>query len=175
MSCSSCCDSSPPSNPKKTYFANHFPNANNFDLNYTFDKIDMFRNTQWFSNYVTMSQPKIKSGSLPNLGFYFLWEAKDNNKNPKPVLVTLSGGPGNCVMTKAFGTYNPLDIDPIKKILINNPHSIADRFNLLYIESPVGNGFSKVFNKNYVKSFDTVAHNAGECIQDLLNRKEYQN
>jgi len=102
-----------------------------------------------------------------------MWEANHDAEN-KPVLVTFAGGPGCTAMSKAFGTYNPIDIDGTNKCIIQNPGSITDRFNLLYIESPVGAGFSSVQNKNFVKKFDTVSKNVVEIIRHLLNTTNMQ-
>jgi carboxypeptidase C (cathepsin A) len=100
-----------------------------------------------------------------NLAFWWLYRSPD----PKaPILCTLPGGPGQTVLTKVFGRYNPLDIDKKTRKLIKNPNSITEKYNLLYIESPVGNGFSVDFPETKVRDFSTLGKNFCEVVKGIL-------
>lgn len=88
-----------------------------------------------------------------------------------PILCTLPGGPGQTVMTKVFGRYNPLDIDKRTRSLVRNPNAITGRYNLLYIESPIGNGFSIDSPETKVKNFETLGKNFCEVVKGILGHE----
>lgn len=132
----------------------------------------------YHTNYVPLKNYPDKNGKVSNkgtnYGFWWLWEAENDAAN-KPVLVTFAGGPGTSVMSKAFGTYNPIDVDPTNKRFVRNPNALTSHFNLLYIESPVGAGFSTIAKGNPVKKYNHVAQNAEEIIEDVLRVHGLQN
>lgn len=76
--------------------------------------------------------------------YYWLAEARNGNKTA-PTIVWLMGGPGapSCVyMLQAMG---PLDVTYGPKgefVLKENMHSWNEKYNMLYLDQPVGTGFS---------------------------------
>ena len=88
--------------------------------------------------------------SSENFGFYWIWPCI---KNPNaPILVQHVGGPGCCVMDVAFDEYAPVNVDEDKCWIKKNPKALTDKFNLMYLESPVGSGFSQA--KKSIQNFD---------------------
>ena len=71
--------------------------------------------------------------------FYWLFEAEGGAAN-KPLLVWLNGGPGCSSMDGLFLEVGPLRVDG-DRIGIN-PHSWHRHANLLFVDQPVGTGFS---------------------------------
>ena len=108
---------------------------NPYDMTFNWDKEDRWCGVDISYGYVPLSEPKNAKGVCPNKGFYWFYPSPNPNA---PVLVTVIGGPGMCVVSKAFGRYNPLDVSRKDKKLFRNENSIIDRFQLLYIECPIG-------------------------------------
>lgn len=78
-------------------------------------------------------------GEPGNAGFYWLWPCDNPDA---PILVTQIGGPGMGVLLKAFGRFNPLEVDGKNRCFKVNPDPLTKKVNLLYIESPIGSGYS---------------------------------
>jgi len=73
-----------------------------------------------------------------------------------------------CCISKAFGRYNPLDVDRKNKRMVKAPNAITDRFNLLYIESPVGSGYSVATKETMVPSYKVLGENAIEVFRAVM-------
>ncbi|CAF3773996.1 unnamed protein product [Rotaria sp. Silwood1] len=105
---------------------------------------------QSFSGYLTVN--KEYNSNM----FFWFFPAQNDNINA-PVLLWLQGGPGE---TSLFGLFN--EHGPIQ---INTDGSLSERsitwnslYNLLYIDNPVGTGYSFTSNdQGYARSQDDVA------------------
>jgi hypothetical protein len=126
---------------------------------------DSFLGVEVKHSYVPLSQPKNKAGVCPNEGFFWFYPSHNPDA---PVLCTVIGGPGMCCISKAFGRYNPLDIDPKTRKFVKNDDSIIDRFSLLYLECPVGSGFSIATKETMVSTYAHLGENAMECIEYVM-------
>ncbi|XP_012572177.1 serine carboxypeptidase-like 45 isoform X3 [Cicer arietinum] len=99
-------------------------------------------NFQQFSGYVTVDE--MKQRSL----FYYFVESK-TNPSSKPLVLWLNGGPGcSSIGIGAFSENGPFR--PNGEVLIKNDHSWNREANMLYLETPVGVGFS------YAKARDNL-------------------
>lgn len=86
--------------------------------------------------------------------FYWLFEAENPTKST-PLLIWLNGGPGCSSMDGLFLELGPFRIDPKNpERVVMNPHSWHKIAHLLFIDQPVGTGFS--FTKK----------NSGYCTND---------
>ncbi|GMN60499.1 hypothetical protein TIFTF001_029587 [Ficus carica] len=89
---------------------------------------------QQFSGYVTVDGKK--NTSL----FYYFVEA-ETDPSTKPLVLWLNGGPGcSSLGVGAFSENGPFR--PNGKILLRNKYSWNIEANMLYLETPVGVGFS---------------------------------
>ncbi|CAO2838122.1 unnamed protein product [Amaranthus hypochondriacus] len=89
-----------------------------------------------FSGYVTVNQ--INGRAL----FYWFFEAL-SNPSDKPLVLWLNGGPGcSSIGYGALVELGPLKIDENGVGLVFNNYSWISEANLLFVESPVGVGFS---------------------------------
>ncbi|KAL5840074.1 hypothetical protein ACOSQ3_012741 [Xanthoceras sorbifolium] len=89
-----------------------------------------------FSGYVTVNDDSGRSL------FYWLTEAAEEPES-KPLILWLNGGPG--CSSIAYGEaeeIGPFHIRPDGKTLYSNPYSWNQVANLLFLDSPVGVGFS---------------------------------
>ncbi|KAM3502173.1 hypothetical protein MY11210_009145 [Beauveria gryllotalpidicola] len=72
--------------------------------------------------------------------FYWFFESR-NDPAKDPVVLWLSGGPGCSSMTGLFFELGPAKITSSIKV-VNNPDSWNNRANLLFLDQPVGTGYS---------------------------------
>ncbi|XP_025670731.1 serine carboxypeptidase-like 45 [Arachis hypogaea] len=87
-----------------------------------------------FSGYVTVDQKKHK-----NLFYYFV--ESQTHPSSKPLVLWLNGGPGcSSLGVGAFSENGPFR--PNGEFLIKNEYSWNKEANMLYLETPVGVGFS---------------------------------
>ncbi|XP_059303465.1 serine carboxypeptidase-like 45 [Lycium ferocissimum] len=100
---------------------------------------------QQFSGYVTVDDKKQRSL------FYYFVEAETDPAS-KPLVLWLNGGPGcSSLGVGAFSEHGPFR--PRGQVLVKNEHSWNKEANMLYLESPIGVGFSYSANTS---SYETV-------------------
>ena len=91
--------------------------------------------------------------------FYTLFESQNNAKTD-PLVLWLTGGPGcssELAMLFENGPYNV-----VNGSLVNNPWSWNTNASVLYVDSPVGTGFS------YVQASDGFATSEKQIADDLF-------
>ncbi|XP_016465881.1 serine carboxypeptidase-like 45 [Nicotiana tabacum] len=100
---------------------------------------------QQFSGYVTVDDKKQRAL------FYYFVEAEINPAS-KPLVLWLNGGPGcSSLGVGAFSENGPFR--PNGQVLVKNKYSWNKEANMLYLESPIGVGFSYSTNTS---SYETV-------------------
>lgn len=91
-------------------------------------------NFQQFSGYVTVDEKQKKAL------FYYFVEA-EVDPSSKPLVLWLNGGPGcSSLGVGAFSENGPFR--PSGQVLVRNEYSWNREANMLYLESPIGVGFS---------------------------------
>ncbi|KAG5520530.1 hypothetical protein RHGRI_033194 [Rhododendron griersonianum] len=91
-------------------------------------------NFQQFSGYVTVDEKKTRAL------FYYFVEA-EGDPDSKPLVLWLNGGPGcSSLGVGAFSENGPFR--PSGKVLVRNEYSWNREANMLYLETPIGVGFS---------------------------------
>ncbi|CAG9767350.1 unnamed protein product [Ceutorhynchus assimilis] len=98
-------------------------------------KVDLvdFQNVTSYAGYLTVDEP-----NNGNLFFWFFPSANDYGKDP--VLLWLQGGPGSSSLFGLFAEHGPFIVE-------NNTVSLREyswhkNYSVLYIDQPVGTGFS---------------------------------
>lgn len=103
-------------------------------------------NFQQYAGYIAVDAEKQR-----NL-FYYLVEAEANPAS-KPLVLWLNGGPGcSSVGAGAFTENGPFR--PSGDVLLKNDYSWNKEANMLYLESPVGVGFSYSANESFYDTLD---------------------
>lgn len=74
--------------------------------------------------------------------FFWFFEARVPDPSSVPLTAWISGGPGNSAMAELFTEHGPCRIDPDGETVHYNPFSWNEYSNMLYIDQPVGVGFS---------------------------------
>ncbi|KAJ8668019.1 hypothetical protein QAD02_009682 [Eretmocerus hayati] len=92
--------------------------------------------------------------------WWLFYTTKSQIKSPyeRPLVIWLQGGPGD----SGTGFGNFAEIGPLDMNLDPRQYSWAKECNILFIDSPVGTGFS------YVDSDDLLAENNSQIAEDLL-------
>ncbi|KAG8073818.1 hypothetical protein GUJ93_ZPchr0006g44806 [Zizania palustris] len=108
---------------------------------------------QQYSGYINVNQTTGKSL------FYYFVEAASADADKKPLLLWLNGGPGcSSFGIGAFQEIGPFRVDTDGKTLCRNTYAWNAAANVLFLESPVGVGFSYAVQAEEV--YRTMGDNA---------------
>ncbi|XP_009778790.1 serine carboxypeptidase-like 45 [Nicotiana tabacum] len=125
---------------------------------------------QQFSGYVTVDDKKQRSL------FYYFVEAETNPAS-KPLVLWLNGGPGcSSLGVGAFSENGPFR--PNGQVLVKNEYSWNKEANMLYLESPIGVGFSYSTNTSAYETVndETTARDNVVFLQRWFNKfPQYRN
>lgn len=108
-----------------------------------------------FSGFLTVN--KAYDSNL----FFWFFSARTGSANA-PVLLWLQGGPGGSSLFGLFTEHGPFSIDSSLHMLPRN-YSWNSNHNVLYIDNPVGTGFS------FTKNAAGYARNQTDVGRDLYN------
>ena len=102
---------------------------------------------------------------------YHYWFVESQSKpESDPVILWLNGGPG-CSSLGGFWTENgPFRVESDGKSVVADPHSWNTLANVLYLESPVGVGYSYSENKTIHNSDDSTAEDNYLALQKFYEK-----
>ena len=105
--------------------------------------------------------------------FFWFFEARNNPKTA-PVATWLQGGPGCSSMVGLFQENGPCIFPNGSTSPVLNPYSFNNHANMLYIDQPIGVGFS--YRENNVTSTVAAAPNVWKLLQAFWAKfPQYQN
>lgn len=125
------------------------------------DVTGIFGNSdQWRTGYVTVDEHKDDL-------FYWLFQSKQS-PSTDPLVMWLTGGPGCASEVALFYENGPYQFNPDGS-LKQNPFSWNNISNLLYVDQPIGTGFSHggVFD---VRNEDQVAQDLANLLTGFLEQ-----
>merc|ERR1712198_504969 len=123
-----------------------------------------------YSGFITADQPN--NGNM----FFWFFPAAENPETA-PVVIWLQGGPGSSSMFEALKLHGPVlttaDENNVLTGVASNPYTWARKHNVIYIDNPVGAGYS--FSDKLPTTNDDVTDNLYECLQQWFKLfPEYQ-
>lgn len=109
--------------------------------------------------------------------FYWLFPSR-SDADSDPLIIWLTGGPGCSSELAVFVENGPMNL--VNGEAVSNPNSWSNKANLLFIDQPIGTGFSKGSIFNMPKNEEKVREQFGIFIKkfyklypELKNRKLY--
>jgi carboxypeptidase C (cathepsin A) len=87
-----------------------------------------------------------------------------------PTIVILNGGPGSASMNMDFMEMGPMIVDFETLQFKKNPNSWTSSFNLLFVDQPIGTGYSYAASEEDVPKTDfEIAQQFVFAMDELLN------
>merc|ERR1712232_670273 len=141
------------------YLPNNYKDAQNAtkvtNLDYAYDS---------YSGFFTVD-PQYDSNM-----FFWYFPAQNGKADDAPLLLWLQGGPGGASMFGLFNENGPFFVstDNFPNLVPNN-FTWAQNFSVVYIDNPVGAGFSYTnSNKGYVVNESQVADHLYSCMTQFF-------
>eukprot|EP01084_Bolivina_argentea_P307332 531178_1 len=104
-----------------------------------------------YSGFVQVNQTA--NGSI----FYWFIETISKTVDANtPVLIWLNGGPGASSLSGLFAENGPYRIDNDRQTLSYNNNSWINYYHMLFVDNPIGTGFSFCNNDSYVVNEDQM-------------------
>ncbi|KAI0658185.1 alpha/beta-hydrolase [Cubamyces menziesii] len=106
-----------------------------------------------------------------NMSMWFWFFEARHNPETAPFTLWLNGGPGCSSMIGLFQEHGPCEVNPDGETTVLNPFSWNNISNIIYIDQPIGTGFS--FGVVDVNSTFTAAPPIWTAFQILFESKEF--
>nr|XP_018897587.1 PREDICTED: venom serine carboxypeptidase-like [Bemisia tabaci] len=122
----------------------------------------MLKNVESFAGYLTVNK------STDSNLFFWLFKSQKGDWRKQPLIVWLQGGPGSSSMFGLFSEIGPFSVTKKQK-LKRRKYSWNRKYNVVFIDNPVGTGFS--FTKQdsgYTTDETDVARDLYEALVQLL-------
>jgi len=127
-----------------------------------------FHGVESYSGYLTVDE-----GFNSNMFFWYF--PAEQEPEYAPVVLWLQGGPGASSLFGLFTENGPLELDDHGKLQKRN-YTWSKTHNLIYIDNPVGTGFSFTDqDAGYAKNEKDVGRNLHEAVMQLYELFEWRN
>ena len=104
--------------------------------------------------------------------FYWMWPSKNDAKTD-PTVIWMQGGPGASSLLGAFYENGPClmgENSTSLETLVANPYAWNKNATVVYVDQPMGTGFSTVGSAGYITSMDEMASDMLATILLLLEK-----
>lgn len=127
------------------------------------------------SMFNDIKENKDNKDKIPSDFGYFFWkfeqkllsEEEEKSEENKPLIFWFNGGPGCSSMDGALVESGPFRIDNNGKAIMN-PGSWHTRGDLVFIDQPIGTGFSSFNDENIDLFFDNDLDQVSERLMEFL-------
>ncbi|KAM0425164.1 hypothetical protein ACHAPT_009481 [Fusarium lateritium] len=99
--------------------------------------------------------------------FYWYYEHRGQNPNA-PVMVWFTGGPGGSGQTSSLVENGDCQFDRQQQKPLKNPYGWTEEFHMVYLDQPVGVGFSYVDNETDPGAYPVTADEAAPDVIAFL-------
>ncbi|KAL9264152.1 Serine carboxypeptidase-like 18-like protein [Drosera capensis] len=104
--------------------------------------------------------------------FYYFFES-ENSPEEAPLLLWLTGGPGCSTISAIFYENGPIQFEEVKfngslPRLTSRPYAWTEVVNLIYVDMPVGTGFSYSVTGGSHSSDTIASHHANEFLRKWI-------
>merc|ERR1740117_423380 len=117
----------------------------------------------WYSGLVDIDHEDNASDDI----FYWWFESKGSPEND-PIVLWLTGGPGCASEIALFYENGPYKFEDDGVTLKSNPYAWNTNANLIYVDQPVGTGFSHANPAHLVTNEDEVGDNMAQFLIKFL-------
>ncbi|MDR3716058.1 MAG: hypothetical protein P4L51_24910 [Puia sp.] len=100
--------------------------------------------------------------------FYIYFEARKPRTNPPPLVMWLSGGPGWSSFVGFMAKMGPYKFNRTTLEYYRNPHAWNEFADLLFVDQPVGTGFSRARDPHECTGLPCVYHNFYNFFKKLM-------
>lgn len=107
----------------------------------------------------------------PSMNMWFWFFEARNSPDTAPFTLWFNGGPGCSSMIGLFQENGPCTVNPDSATTTINPYSWNTLSNVIYIDQPIGTGFS--YGQDTVNSTWTAAPQVWKAIQILFESGEF--
>lgn len=126
------------------------------------DKSDMFLDQKFKSGYIHVGE------TLGEMFYWMFYARKESENNKKPLIVWLTGGPGCSSEMATLSENGPFWVEA-NGTLTYNPDSWSEAGSVLYIDQPLGTGFSTAMDpRNYVFDEKKIAKHMHQFFVSFL-------
>ncbi|CAH0726133.1 unnamed protein product, partial [Brenthis ino] len=123
---------------------------------------DIFFGIESYSGFLTVNK------EYDSNMFFWYFPVLNKAVNETPWIVWLQGGPGASSMTGLFDEIGPFKVSPGGTLKIN-PYTWLQNHSLIFIDNPVGTGFSFTkHNDGFSKDMDSYGSNLYKTIHQFL-------
>jgi len=120
---------------------------------------------------IEMPDAPMYSGYLDNnITHLFYWLVESSNHDSNKLMLWFNGGPGCSSMEGLFNENGPFKFNHVTGQLVHNPFSWNRLANVLYLEAPVGVGFSYSDTPNVELSDDATAEINYKSLKIFLKK-----
>ena len=120
-----------------------------------------FVNEKWYAGLVDLDHGDDM--------FYWWFESRANPKSD-PIVLWLTGGPGCASEIAMFYENGPYEFNTDGKTLKSNPASWNSFANVLYVDQPIGTGFSKAGAGHLNTNEEEIADNMAKFLIRFLEK-----
>ncbi|XP_037498448.1 venom serine carboxypeptidase [Rhipicephalus sanguineus] len=113
-----------------------------------------------YSGYIPVDEKKESS-------FLFFLHIKSEDDMKKPLLLWLQGGPGKSSLFGQFLENGPLGIDTSGQLFYRQ-HTLQRDFNIIYLDQPVGSGYSFDIKGKYLSSLEDASTHVITFFEQFL-------
>jgi vitellogenic carboxypeptidase-like protein len=125
--------------------------------------------TEWMYFYRNSYAGYLPTGFSGNTLFYWFFESECSVTSETPLIIWLNGGPGASSLAGLFLENGPLTLKNDSSV-DKNPYSWAQNAHMLFIDQPVGTGFSSVAPYAYVTSETEMAEQFVGALNEFYKR-----